>query len=174
MPKIILDAQDNIILAAKEILKKNGYNALSVRSVANKCNIAVGTIYNYFQNKNQLVAAAILQDWNKALLEIDEAIIPATDFPEGMCRIYSKIEKFVFLYQDTWRQFSDMDGSSWVITSHHRVLRQQISKRIEKLIDKTGYKKLESCLELLAETVLAAVLQPDISINQFRTMMELL
>ena len=54
MPKIIPDLKKNIINKGRTILFEEGYDALSMRRMASECGIAVGTIYNYMRNKDDL------------------------------------------------------------------------------------------------------------------------
>jgi len=44
-----------ICQAALDVIKEYGVDALKMQTIAQKAGIATGTLYNYFQNKNQLV-----------------------------------------------------------------------------------------------------------------------
>ena len=57
MPKIINDPTNKILQASTEILKKVGEKEFSMRMVAKKAKISVGTIYNYYPNKEELLKA---------------------------------------------------------------------------------------------------------------------
>ncbi len=48
-------AKDAICQAALEVIKDDGIDALKMQTIAQKAGIATGTLYNYFQNKNQLM-----------------------------------------------------------------------------------------------------------------------
>ena len=63
MPKKIENLKDMILQDARIILKKQGYEQLAIRKVANDCHIAVGTVYNYFPSKEMLAAYVMLEDW---------------------------------------------------------------------------------------------------------------
>ena len=63
MPKIIDGLQMQILKEAKPQAFKNGYSKMTIRSVAKACDIAVGTIYNYYPSKEFLMASFILLDW---------------------------------------------------------------------------------------------------------------
>lgn len=58
-----------IIEACKRITKNNGLNAINIRSVATECNVSVGSIYNYFSNKDILVLDTIDYIWDEVLHE---------------------------------------------------------------------------------------------------------
>ncbi len=57
MPKIIADPTTKIINASFDVLKKYGEERFSMRLVAKKANISVGTIYNYYPDKECLLKA---------------------------------------------------------------------------------------------------------------------
>ena len=67
MPKIIEGVRENILNTAREMLFSEGYQSISIRSVAKACGIATGTFYNYFDNKDFLIASIMMQDWQLAL-----------------------------------------------------------------------------------------------------------
>ncbi|MCU0358668.1 MAG: TetR/AcrR family transcriptional regulator [Cyclobacteriaceae bacterium] len=46
-----------ILLAAKQLLNEKGYEAISLRAIANKIKYSAGTIYLYFKDKNELIHA---------------------------------------------------------------------------------------------------------------------
>lgn len=57
MPKILVDPTNKILLSAAEVLKKVGEDVFSMRLVAKKAKVSVGTIYNYYPNKEELLKA---------------------------------------------------------------------------------------------------------------------
>ena len=74
MPKIIKNPEDRILQAARNRLLDKDLSSFSLRGVAADCGIAVGTIYNYFKDKESLMAAVMIQDWMDALKGTREAI----------------------------------------------------------------------------------------------------
>lgn len=67
MPKIIENVRESLIAEAKKQVLQNGFSALSIRSVAKACGIATGTVYNYFESKEMLVASFMAEDWLTAV-----------------------------------------------------------------------------------------------------------
>lgn len=56
-------SEEAIIAACQNIVRKKGLSAVNMRSVAAECNVAVGSIYNYFPSKSDLLCAAIESIW---------------------------------------------------------------------------------------------------------------
>ena len=48
-----------ILQASRTLLQEQGWTALNIRSVAAACGVSVGSIYNRFGSKSQLVAATV-------------------------------------------------------------------------------------------------------------------
>ena len=70
MPKIIENLQSKLIEEAKKQIEEAGYGAMTIRSVAKACGVGVGTVYNYFSSKEELVATHLLEDWNRCIAAI--------------------------------------------------------------------------------------------------------
>ncbi|MBD5457178.1 MAG: TetR/AcrR family transcriptional regulator, partial [Lachnospiraceae bacterium] len=88
MPKIIQELREKILAASRTRLLTEGYAALSLRGIAQDCSIAVGTIYNYFKDKNTLIASVMLEDWLEALETMERVCAQAETATEGYVGIY--------------------------------------------------------------------------------------
>ena len=56
-------SKEDIIAACQKIAKEQGLEAISMRSVASECGMAVGSVYNYFPSKSELLCATIENIW---------------------------------------------------------------------------------------------------------------
>ena len=73
MPKIIENLEQKLIEEAQKQVAQSGYGAFTIRSVAKACGVGIGTVYNYFQSKDELLAAFLLDDWQKCMSAIVSA-----------------------------------------------------------------------------------------------------
>lgn len=48
-------SKEDILAASRELIKENGWTALSIRAVASRCSVSAGTIYNYYESKADLL-----------------------------------------------------------------------------------------------------------------------
>ena len=53
-----LERRERILETAIELASEGGYEAVQMRDVASKADVALGTLYRYFASKDQLLAAA--------------------------------------------------------------------------------------------------------------------
>jgi AcrR family transcriptional regulator len=58
--------RERIIRAALELAAKGGYDAVQMRDVAARADVALGTIYHYFSSKDHLLAATLVV-WTRDL-----------------------------------------------------------------------------------------------------------
>lgn len=63
-----------IIEAAVEVIAENGYHASQVSKIAKKANVADGTIYLYFKNKEDILISVFKEKMGHFIEQIDEAI----------------------------------------------------------------------------------------------------
>ena len=66
-----------ILQASRTLLQEQGWTALNIRSVAAACGVSVGSIYNRFGSKSQLVAATVESIWQE--------IFCLPQDPRGLC-----------------------------------------------------------------------------------------
>lgn len=59
----VVTSKEEILKASRELIRQQGWSAVSIRSVAAACGVSVGSIYNYFDSKSALVGAAVESVW---------------------------------------------------------------------------------------------------------------
>lgn len=163
MPKILPGLKENLLAAAREQLLNGGYAALSLRGIARQCGIAVGTIYNYFDSKDTLVASVMLADWLQTLQQMDADCAAVQNMPQGVLAMHGEIAAFAGVYRPVWNQFSAVGGSSDALNSRHRQLRGQLEQRLLALLARFDRQQDADLVPLLAESILAAAVQTDIT-----------
>ena len=83
--------RERVIDAALELAAEGGYDAVQMRDVAGRAQVALGTIYRYFSSKDHLLAAAQVELWRDqaahqaslSLPEVQEAIASARPLLSG-------------------------------------------------------------------------------------------
>ena len=59
MPKLLPNLRQTLIEKAIELSRTGGLSGLKLRDLARECNIALGTLYNYYPTKDSLVLAEL-------------------------------------------------------------------------------------------------------------------
>jgi len=87
------DRAQRILKAARLLFDRKGYGATAMEEVADKAGFAVGTIYNYFPSKNDLLVAIMKREADR-LSAIAEQILARPD-PQPIKAISRMAELFV-------------------------------------------------------------------------------
>lgn len=74
MSKLILNIEDRIFLSAKELFYEKGYEEVNMKQISKRADIAVGTLYNYFPNKNELYFSVLENSWNSTFEKLHELL----------------------------------------------------------------------------------------------------
>ena len=132
MPKIIENLESRLIEEAKKQIEESGYGAMTIRSVAKACGVGVGTVYNYFSSKEELVATHLLEDWKQCITAI-RAVSTYSDFPRpvALC-IYDQLISFANRHQAIFRDEAAAAGFAGSFGTYHALLRSQLSEPLRK------------------------------------------
>lgn len=128
MPKIIENLREQLLAEAKRQIDEHGYKNTTVRSVANGCGVAVGTVYNYFKSKDMLIASFILADWMECLGSIAQH--PKDDRRAYLKFIHSSLCNFTYKHNAL---FSDKEAAKVFqlsFSARHKQLRAQLAEQI--------------------------------------------
>lgn len=98
MPKILPNIRQTILEQGRLILIENGYDNMNIRDVAKNCNIGIGTFYNYFSNKEDLVIEIITRDWDKILQSSESLISEKINLKDKLFIVYDLINNFLNKY----------------------------------------------------------------------------
>ena len=132
MPKIIENLENRLIQEAEKQIQESGYGAMTVRSVAKACGVGVGTVYNYFPSKDNLVAAYMLRDWSCCIGAI-HAAAEHSDSPEPVARcIYDQLLAYTDRQQAIFRDEAAGSAFAGSFSHYHSMLRRQLAEPLRK------------------------------------------
>jgi AcrR family transcriptional regulator len=163
MPKKIEQLKPNIMAAASTLLQQDGYDALTIRAVANECHIAVGTVYNYFPNKEMLAAGVMLEDWMETLDKMQKACAEASSLEQAVRIVYRKTLAFAKKYRSAWSTYAFTNEKTLALKQRHKKLVEQIGSCLKPLIK--GRQISSHDEYFLAENILSCVSGSQISIE---------
>ena len=81
-------SKEKILETSRNMIKENGYTSISIRAVASAAGISIGSVYNYFSSKVDLVGATIESIW----CEIFGQLKDYDNFTDCIEWIYERIE----------------------------------------------------------------------------------
>ena len=60
----VVTSKEAILAVSCKLIQEKGWKAVSIRTVAAACDISVGSIYNYFDSKSDLIAETVESVWH--------------------------------------------------------------------------------------------------------------
>lgn len=132
MPKIIENLEFRLIEEAKRQIEESGYGAMTIRSVAKGCGVGVGTVYNYFPSKDDLLATYMLSDWNQCIAAIN-AVSTYSDSPKPVIRcIHDQLLQYAGRHQAIFRDEAAAASFAGSFSRYHGLLRSQLAQPLRK------------------------------------------
>lgn len=139
-----------ILAESKKMIRNNGFQKAAMSKIAQKCNLAVGTLYNYFKSKNDILLAIFEIEIDKILESgneiVHKEINNVIDHIMNLLHNYTAI--FDLYDKDFWINFmaeaqikvdiSKVSGALWL--SFERV-KHQIEEVLCTMIDKGALRK---------------------------------
>jgi AcrR family transcriptional regulator len=101
------DRHQRILQAASELFRKSGYEGAKIEAIAAMAEVSIGTIYNYYQNKGDLLVAIVAMEVNEVLNAGRKVIDkPPNNVAKAVDRlVINYIEhSLVYLSKEMWRQ----------------------------------------------------------------------
>jgi AcrR family transcriptional regulator len=117
-------SRDKILEAAMEIAIREGVDHVSIRKLANACGIAVGSMYNYYPDKETLISAVSERFWDKILEDQDKIYRHGMGFTMFLEHYYG------FLYG----RLSQYD-KSWLAQMNGRTKRGEVIRLLGEVLD---------------------------------------
>ena len=60
---VVVTSREEILKNSLKLIQQQGWSSVSIRAVAAACGVSVGSIYNYFDSKAELVSATVESVW---------------------------------------------------------------------------------------------------------------
>ncbi len=145
------DKRRDILKAATKIFAKNGYYYSKVINIAEKANVATGSVYIYFKDKQDILLQLFEDMWKKIYYEFENiSIDPNLDAPE---KLTSMIEFFFDLFS------SDKDLARVYVNEQTHLLNSQ-----PRNFTKYYYKFLELGEKIVVEGKSAGTIRKEIDV----------
>ena len=88
----VITSKEAIMQVCRRIVAEKGLTALNMRLVADECHIALGTLYNYYADKDELVLATVESIW-RDIFHADQQCVTDVSFSVYVADLYVRIRK---------------------------------------------------------------------------------
>ena len=140
-----------MLSAALDLFSTKGYHNVSMREVAQKSEFAIGTLYKFFKNKEDLYKSLIFEQADrfhealtKAIEDADDEIEKLRDYVRAKGEVFSANAAMIRLYFAETRgaSFNIMAGLDSEIREQHSDFLQKLAMVFESGIKKKIFKKI--------------------------------
>lgn len=149
MSRVIDNPKELILDQAKKLLHDEGYSKISIRRIAKECDIAVGTIYNYFPTKKELIVEMMTEFWKEYFYDIHVIINCDEDIYVKFKKIYYILGEFIKRFKTVWLNTEIYSTPDYIESGLKRenIYINKLIKVIEELLKKEMYNNINSEVE---------------------------
>lgn len=136
------DRHQRIVEAAARLFRTQGYDTVKMEAIAAAAEVSIGTIYNYYKNKGDLLVAIVSMEVHEVLAAGERVIAdPPRNAEKAVAKLIANYieHALVYLSKEMWRQAMAIttqqpDSPSGIAYNGlDEALARQTSKLIRKL-----------------------------------------
>ena len=162
MPKIIENVREMLIEECQNQITANGYDNVTIRSIARGCGLGLGTFYNYFKSKDMLIATFLLEDWKARMKKIIQKNENESDPMVSVYDVYNEIKDFIKVHHSVFSAPSAIKAFNMNGASYHKFVRNQVATPIYNSCVLSGFENAEFLSLFVAESLITwTVAQKD-------------
>lgn len=158
MPKILENIEAKIYDEAKILFYNNGYKNVDMKNIAQKCGIAVGTLYNYYPNKKTIFLKVLSESWENTFKCLNEIIINQNNKENSLENIisilYDHIRERKGIGINMKQEIGENDDNFIEIQEY---IISSLSKIISKIISKKLYNEFNSIVKKITYTIITNI-----------------
>jgi TetR/AcrR family transcriptional regulator len=146
-----LRQRQEMLTAAFDLFSQKGYHNVSMHEIAEEAEFAIGTLYKFFQNKEDLYKALVLEQCDEFEAVITQALEGPTDEVEKLRNyIRTRGERFrgnlpfirLFLAERRGASFNIKAGLDDAMRKRHYALMERLASVIESGIHRKRFKRI--------------------------------
>jgi AcrR family transcriptional regulator len=147
VPKILPDIQNRILAIAENHFKDFGFEKTDMRQIATEAEIAIGTIYIHFQNKEELYLQVIERHWRNTIEKIETISNQEADHKQLLSLILQQLVQDMTdrkSVNSLWMEVGTIHhqkGFDLAENKHFSIKHDQISQTISKILKKIAGNK---------------------------------
>jgi AcrR family transcriptional regulator len=101
------DRHQRIVEAAARLFRTQGYDSVKMEAIAAAAEVSIGTIYNYYKNKGDLLVAIVSMEVHEVLAAGERVIAdPPRNAEKAVAKLIANYieHALVYLSKEMWRQ----------------------------------------------------------------------
>ncbi len=114
--------REKIIKAALVLLTKHGFHAAPMSLIAKKAGVAAGTIYTYFENKDELIKTIFTEIQKDVLEYLEKDTFESRTTKEKFTHFYSRLINYLITKPLHYRYLEQFHNSPFGITLRREIM----------------------------------------------------
>jgi AcrR family transcriptional regulator len=170
LSRIIENPRELILSEAKKMLYNEGYSRVSIRRIAKECGIAVGTIYNYFPTKKDLIIEMMTSYWEEFFYDIESIISSNEDFYIKLNKIFDILSAFIKRFKEVWLSDEIYSSPDYIESGlkKENIYIDKLIKVIKKLLEEDIYNRSDGNIKQIEPYKMASFI-----VANFYTMVQM-
>ena len=132
------EIKNRILIAALDEFKENGYSSASIRNIASNADIALGTVYKYFKNKEALFNSIVDPVYNNLFAAINKIILTEVNPDDKLIEIKNKI---LDIFKESSKELLILFGKSK--GSKYEDFKDELVDVLHKILQKETFSRFE-------------------------------
>lgn len=128
MPKIIENLESRLLEEAKKQLFALGYGTMTIRSVAKACGVGIGTVYNYYASKDDMIAMVMQKDLDECFRVVRERAGGSDSVEDLLRHVYDQLVTFSREHSGMFRDQIEAANFLGAFNIYRKQLRDQIAQ----------------------------------------------
>ncbi len=149
---MIENLKERIQEEARNQIVNLGYSKTTIRSVAQACNIGVGTMYNYYRSKEELVSSIMLDDWRQCIEQMEKA--PTDDAEAFLRTLQGSLSEFIGKYRNIFTDKGAIASYAVVFSQRHNQLKGRLADIISPVVENSEFEDKRFLAEHVAESII--------------------
>lgn len=119
------DKRPRILAAAQEVFAEQGFDAARMEEVARRARVGKGTLYNYYESKEDLLIHAVVASMEEVRERIATAVDPSPDQPT---RSVEEVLRMLIVdsLPELTRRFHSLYNQVWGVTARNPEARRRL------------------------------------------------
>jgi len=131
------ERRKRILDATLALASKGGYEAVQMRTVADRADVALGTLYRYFPSKIHLLVSGLAREFERAQERLDRAPIPGDTAYDRMLYVLGRVTRSMqrepLLIEAMTRAFMFADPSAAAeVNNVARLMEEMLTKAMHE------------------------------------------
>jgi AcrR family transcriptional regulator len=149
MPKVIENLREKILAEADRQMREVGYGAMTIQSIAKACGVGVGTVYNYYSSKDEIVIACVAVAWMKRMDRICAVAQYSQTYDAVIHCIYDQILAFGVEHEYIFKDATAANSVDGAMFRYMWFLSAKLAEPLRKFC------KSDADAQIIAEALLA-------------------